>query len=219
MTMRSGTNKVHGSAFEYFRNEALDANPPYRNYDTEPDWSKPRDRQHDWGLNAGGPVYLPKVYDGRDKTFFFYSFEQNRLKNTTNSTYTLPAPALQNGHFSQFLGAVVGQDPEGRDVRAGTIFDPSTTKTLNGVTYRDPFMGCDGHSLNHICMATAAIDPGATRYQSYYPSGITNDLINNYKVTWPAKNVTTINAFKIDHNLSSKLIISGYYSLSNISVG
>ena len=222
MTMRSGTNKLHGSAFEYFRNEALNAQQPYQNYDWDiPGYSKPRDRQHDWGFNAGGPVYIPKVYDGRDKTFFFYSFEQNRLNNTTNTSYTLPTPALQSGDFSQFLDLAhpVGLDPEGRTVYPGEIFDPSTTKTLNGVTYRDPFMGCDGHSLNHICMTSSAIDPVAKSYQSYYPSGIGTALTGNYNVTWPAKNVTTINAVKIDHSLSSKLKISGYYSLGNISMG
>ena len=80
-------------------------------------------------------------------------------------------------------------------------------------------MGCDGENLNHICMTDGRIDPVALNYQSYYPSGITDGLTNNYNVTWPAKNVTTINAFKIDHSLSSKLKISGYYSLGDISVG
>jgi len=103
MTMRSGTNRPHGSAFEYFRNEALNAQRPYLNYDYGvPGYSKPRDRQNDFGFNLGGPVYIPKLYDGRDKTFFFYSFEQNRLTIKNSATYTLPSNALQRGISANF---------------------------------------------------------------------------------------------------------------------
>jgi hypothetical protein len=235
MTMRSGTNQPHGSAFEYFRNEALNALPPYKN---GPGYEKPRDRQHDFGFNLGGPVYIPKVYDGRDKTFFFYSFEQNRLKTTNNALYTLPTAAFQGGDFSSLLGNVLtgvcydpanpatcGVDPAGNALRDGTIYDPSSTHTvtsaINGKDYvvRNPFTGCDGNHPNQICMTSAAVDPVALRYQSYYPTLTNNNLVDNYKAVWPAKNVTTINAFKIDHSLSSKLKITGFYSLDNISIG
>jgi hypothetical protein len=221
MTMRSGTNQLHGSLFEYFRNEALNAYPPYKK---SPEYAKPRDRQHDWGFNLGGPVYIPNMYDGRNKTFFFYSFEQNRLKNTSNGTYTFPTADFQNGDFSALLGEVIGTNPEtGEDILAGTIYDPSTTHTINvgGTDYvvRDPFMGCDGESLNVICMDTAPIDPVALRYQSYFPSLTRDSLINNYDVSWPAKNVTTIQAFKIDHYVSPKLKLTGYYSLNDVTVG
>lgn len=228
MTMRSGTNRLHGSVFEYLRNEALNALPPYRK---PPTYSKPRDRQHDWGFNLGGPVYIPGMYDGRDKTFFFYSLEQNRLKITSNADYTLPTKAFQNGDFSAILGDLLRDDggnpildPLGRPIYEGTIYDPSTTRVVNGFVVRDPFMGCDGNSLNHICMNPqsprhADIDPVALKYQSYYPALSNNDLINNYRVSWPAKNVTTIQAVKIDHSLSTKLKLSGYYSINDVSVG
>jgi len=88
MTMRSGTNKVHGSAFEYFRNEVFNANPPYKK---APAYEKPRDRQHDFGFNLGGPIYIPKIYNGRDKSFFFYSFEQNRLTNSSSARHHVVA--------------------------------------------------------------------------------------------------------------------------------
>jgi hypothetical protein len=220
MTMRSGTNKLHGSAFEYFRNEALNAHPPYKK---APAYEKPRDRRHDFGFNLGVPVYLPKIYDGRDKTFFFYSFEQNRQKSTTNATYTFPTVAFQNGDFSALLGASVGTDPLGRDVLAGTIFDPSTTRTYTDPTtgassvIRDPFMGCDGKHLNQICMSTAPIDPVARKYQTLYPKLTNNNLTNNLTVFYPSTTLQTTNAFKIDHTLSPKLKISGYYSLNSQS--
>jgi hypothetical protein len=214
MTMKSGTNKLHGGAFEYWRNEALNAYQPYRK---APTYEKPRDRQHDFGFNLGGPVYIPKVYDGRDKTFFFYTFEQNRVKTNASATYTLPTEAFQNGDFRAVLGDVLPiPDPLGRQVRAGTIYDPSTTRTVNvgGTDYvvRDPFMGCDGNTLNQICMSTADIDPVSLAYNNYYPTLSNSNLTNNYTVIWPRENFNTNNAFKIDHNLSNKLKISGYYA-------
>ncbi len=211
MTMRSGTNRLHGSAFEYFRNEILDANPPYKK---APVYEKPRDRQSDYGFNLGGPIYIPKIYNGRDKTFFFYSFEQNRLKTSSNASYTFPTQAFQNGDFSALLGSKIGVDPLNRDIFTGEIYDPSTTRTVNNQVIRDPFMGCDGQHLNQICMSTAALDPVALKYQKLYPTLTNSDLINNLTVSWPSTTLQTITGFKIDHNISSKFKISGYYSIN-----
>ncbi|MBP1623329.1 MAG: TonB-dependent receptor, partial [Acidobacteria bacterium] len=186
--------------------------------------------------NLGGPVYIPKLYDGRDKTFFFYSFEQNRLTVKNSATYTLPSNALQRGDFRELLGNVMsdvcydpsdpstcGKDPLGNPLIEGTIYDPSTTTTVqrpvNGVqtdfVVRTPFMGCDGLTLNQICMNTADLDPVAMNYQALYPTLTTDTLTNNYSVTWPRESLQTINAFKIDHNISNKFKISGFYSYNS----
>jgi hypothetical protein len=222
MTMRGGTNKFHGSVFEYFRNEVLNANPPYKNESWSNYVEKPRDRRHDWGFNLGGPIYIPKVIDGHDKTFFFYSFEQNRLKTKNTASYTFPTAAFQIGDFSALLGDLKGTDVLGRPVYDGAIYNPATTRTVNvgGTNYvvRDPYMGCDGLHRNQICMTTAALDPVAMKYQTFYPTLTNTALTNNYVANWPQKNLVTINAFKIDHNLSSKLKISGYYSINNTNV-
>jgi hypothetical protein len=73
---RSGTNRLHGSAFDYLRNDRLDANSWFGNYNGLP---RPALRQNDFGFTAGGPVFIPKMYDGRNKTFFFVSYEGLRL--------------------------------------------------------------------------------------------------------------------------------------------
>jgi len=72
-------------------------------------------------------------------------------------------------------------------------------------------MGCDGLTLNQICMNTADLDPVAMNYQALYPTLTTDTLTNNYSVTWPRESLQTINAFKIDHNISNKFKISGFY--------
>jgi outer membrane receptor protein involved in Fe transport len=79
---RSGTNQWHGTAFDYFRNDALDANSWFNNYYDKP---KTAERQNDFGGTIGGPVRIPGLYNGKDKTFFFFSYEGLRL--------TLPTPA------------------------------------------------------------------------------------------------------------------------------
>ena len=231
MTMRSGTNRLHGGAFEYFRNEALNANPPYKN-ESYPDYTeKPRDRQHDFGFNLGGPVYIPKLYDGRDKTFFFYSFEQNRLKTSTSATYTYPTEAFQNGDFSALLGGVMtnvcydptnpatcGVDPAGQPLREGAIYDPYSTQPvvgLDGKTYqvRTAF---DGNKIPSSYLNQYA-DPVAMNYQDLYLPLTNSNLTNNLTVGWPSKSTQTITAVKIDHSISSKFKLSGSYSYNDQS--
>lgn len=77
LTTRSGSNDVHGSLFDYFRNDALDANDWFLNQQKIP---KQAERQNDFGGTFGGPVVLPKLYSGKDKTFFFFSYEGLRLR-------------------------------------------------------------------------------------------------------------------------------------------
>src|SRR6185436_13571262 len=68
-TMKSGTNQIHGSGYDYFANEALNAGHPWLH-------SKSRVRQNNYGFTLGGPVYIPGLYDGHNRTFFFFNFEQ-----------------------------------------------------------------------------------------------------------------------------------------------
>src|SRR5262249_3398400 len=75
ITMRSGTNQFHGSAYDYFANEFLNAGQPYTDDGTGHN-IRARNRRNDWGFTIGGPIWIPKVYNGRDKTFFFVSWEQ-----------------------------------------------------------------------------------------------------------------------------------------------
>jgi Carboxypeptidase regulatory-like domain/TonB dependent receptor len=80
---RSGTNDWHGAAFDYFRNEALDANNWFNDAAGIP---KTPERQNDFGGTLGGPVSVPRLYDGKDKTFFFFSYEGLRLQQPAGAT-------------------------------------------------------------------------------------------------------------------------------------
>src|SRR5262249_2113343 len=152
-TTKSGTNGFHGSVFELFRNEALDANSWNNNFNGS---KKPRDRQNDFGGSLGGPVWIPKLYNGRDKTFFFFAWEQYRnRRGLSTDLETLPTAAERNGDFSALLGAPITkhQDPNNPNSPLipvinpctntqplqGQIFDPSTTQVVLGKTCRLPF--------------------------------------------------------------------------------
>jgi len=93
LTTRSGTNHIHGSAFDYLRNTAFDANSWYNDYHGDPQTAE---HQNDFGGTVGGPLVIPKLYDGKDKTFFFFSYEGLRLLLPTSESKYVPTQAFRN---------------------------------------------------------------------------------------------------------------------------
>ena len=146
MVTKSGTNQYHGTAYDYITNEALNAHQPYTGV-------RNIVKQHDFGYTVGGPVWIPKIYDGKNKTFFFWSYERFRNKNiNTSNTTTVPLPGLPERRFQQpdhggeqvdhHGGRSTATDPLGRTIASGTIFDPThATGGCNGSNVRDPFPG------------------------------------------------------------------------------
>jgi hypothetical protein len=125
-TSKSGTNELHGTAYEFLRNDALDAR---RFFEAR----KGVYKQHDFGWSAGGPVYIPKLYDGRNKTFFFASMEwfRNRV-GAASERFSVPTPEMYQGDFRNWVDQNGVQLP---------IYDPATTRpNPNGTGFiRDPF--------------------------------------------------------------------------------
>jgi hypothetical protein len=105
---------------------------------------RPKDRRKDYGGSFGGPVYIPKIYDGRNKTFFYFTAE--RFNNATSGpgglNWSVPQPEMFQGNLSRLLtGRQVGTDAMGRPVMEGQIYDPSTLKQVNGRYIAEPFAG------------------------------------------------------------------------------
>ena len=96
---RSGTNQIHGTAYEFWRNDKLNANN-YFNKLTATPTPRPLLRYNDFGFAVGGPVVIPHVYDGHDKTFFFYSQEFRRVINYATTTALVPTAAERAGDFT-----------------------------------------------------------------------------------------------------------------------
>ena len=102
----------------------------------------PVDRRNDYGFTAGGPAWIPKLYNGHNKTFFFFNFEQFREHNTINNQLeTVPTAAYRQGNFSAaMIGNPIGTDPLGRPIYQNEVYDPNTQRTAStGQVVRDPF--------------------------------------------------------------------------------
>ena len=157
---RGGTNTIHGTVYDFFRNTIFDANNYFNKgnanlqggtQDSLTAFRRPSDQHEDYGITLGGPVRIPHLYDGRDKTFFFFSFEN--VPSTFGHTIlsTVPTDAQRGllngsngslGDFSSTLGAAIPgliNPCTGNPILSGQIFDPATTRTVNGVECRTPF--------------------------------------------------------------------------------
>jgi hypothetical protein len=145
--VKSGTNQFHGSGALYLQDSAMDARPFVSKALNQPN---PLRELQNWALALGGPLTLPKMYSGKDRSFFFVTFEQTHAEEQTSTTFrTLPTREFQNGDFSRLFdpaytgdarsGTVIGTDPLGRPVRFGQVFDPRSTRNVDGRVVRDPF--------------------------------------------------------------------------------
>lgn len=206
---KSGTNQFHGSAYEFLRNNALDANNWFNN---RQGIARPVYKQHDFGASFGGPVWIPKIYKGKDKTFFFANYEafRNRV-GASGFNATVPTSEMYDGNFQNWVTRNAG----GQTVQV-PIFDPTTQTTVNGVTTRQPFAG------NRI--PVSMFDPIAVRALQTYTSagkltpnngaavGTVDYARNNYFVS-NGSNVRPNTKFSIkgDHNFNERHRISGYY--------
>ncbi len=192
---KAGTNSYHGTAFDLLRNDKLDANSWDNNFHGAP---KPRDHQNDFGGSLGGPVRVPKLYNGHDKTFFFFSWEQYRNNQGTTNVTTLPTDAERTGDFSALLGAPTGAiNPcDNSPVLTGQIFDPSTTKTVNGVQCRTAFPG------NKITTPLSPVAQKVLTFLDVHPNlpGQQNGLVNNFLFTASKPIRDTTMTFRIDQN-------------------
>ncbi len=195
---KSGTNQIHGSAYEYMRNNGFDA----RNFFSP---TVPIDKQNEFGFTIGGPVYIPHVYNGKNKTFFFFNQGFFRyLFSAPGSLYTMPVAAYRNGDFSSLLGVPVGTDALGRPVLAGAIYDPTTQRTVNGQIVRDPFPG--------NIIPTAEFSPVSAKLQTFLPQPQINQVANNYIAAGGSgaqpENTTSI---QIDQNIGTKMHLMGIF--------
>jgi hypothetical protein len=206
---KSGTNEFHGTGYDYIVNEALNAAQPYTGI-------KNKVRQNDYGVTLGGPVWIPKVYNGKNRTFFFFSFEQFRQKLINNTLPdTVPIPAYRNGDFSglittenRLLATASGPyvDPLGRTIPSGTIFDPSSTSTVGGTPVRNPFPN------NQI--PVARFDPSAVKILAMIPQPLgpnASQVGSNYLAPFDQSRVTPIPSVKVDQNVGTKLHMAFYY--------
>ncbi|MBV8831038.1 MAG: TonB-dependent receptor, partial [Acidobacteriaceae bacterium] len=128
LVTKSGTNQFHGALYEFFRNDVLDA----RNFFLSPTSPKAPLRQNQFGFEIGGPVWIPKLYDGRNKTFFMANYEGLRLVKDVTSLDTVLTPLMRQGNFSEYkpqLKSVNGQTFSGNIIPT-SLLSQQTLKVL-----------------------------------------------------------------------------------------
>lgn len=195
-TSKSGTNEFHGTAYEFLRNDALDARRFFED-------RRGKYKQHDFGFSGGGPIWIPKVYDGRNRTFFFGAGEwfRNRLGGSSNR-FSVPTPEMFNGDFRNWV------DGSNRPL---PIYDPATT-TGN---VRTPFVGnqipqnrFSTIARNYANLVKDIVKPnnGAAPGTSDY---VRNNYINNVGT---ALDPWTKFSLKGDHNIGTNHRLSGLYN-------
>jgi len=184
---RSGTNDFHGSFYEFLRNEKLNANG----------WNNNRQglkrsplRRNEYGFAVGGPVLAPKLYNGRDKTFFFFNWEAIPQRSPDNINSTVPTAAERGGDFTGTF------DAAGNVIR---VYDPLTTRadpSRAGRYIRDQFPG------NRI--PPSRFDPIALKIMQYYPLPNRTSRTENLALNNSRANDTWKMFLRGDHVLGAK---------------
>jgi hypothetical protein len=233
-TMKSGGNQYHGSVYDYFVNEFLNSGTPNTDYVNNGarfayragEHVRNRKRQHDYGGTIGGPIRIPKIYDGHDKSFFFLNFEQFReTQQIGTGITTVPTTAYRNGDFTAagctdydpvgltcrnrptILNTATGVeavDSAGNRIVNGGIYDPSSYRVVNGNPTRTLYP--------NQRIPVASFDRVSKNIQDLFPTATNGNLTNNFNIpAYENWRHTTIPSIKIDHNLSSTLRINGYW--------
>ena len=188
--MHSGTNQYHGSLFEINRNSLFDSVGFFNGHawnSSNPHDKPPVDHENNYGFSAGGPIWIPHVYNGRNKTFGFYSQEWYKQNNQDTDLGTVPTAAEKNGDFTGLLSSSGAPVP---------IYDPTTGQQFE----------CNGVK-NVIC--PDRFSPISQSLLQYIPNpdnaGSGPDGGNNNKTYVPFINPTIQHdwGFTVDHNLTA----------------
>ena len=172
VTLKSGTNDLHGSVFEFLRNEKLDA----KNFFDPPDKPKPSFKRNQYGLSLGGPVYIPRLFNGRNRVFFFGDYEATKVRESSTTSSTLPTTLMRSGDFSELLAQ-----------RNLAITDPQS---------RSPFPG--------NLIPSSRIDPLARNLVTLYPAPQNSSLSANFIYQAPVTQDHQRWDFKSDVNIGGR---------------
>jgi len=192
IVVKSGSRSIHGSVFEYLRNDKFDANDFFANKNGT---GKVPFRQNQYGVAVGGPVVIPKLFNGRDSTFWFFNWEGFRARRGQNNISSFPIQAQRDGDFSMI---------------AQQIYDPLTgVAGPNGSIIRQPFSG--------NIIPKNRINPAITYFlNTMVPLPNLSGLNNNFVNTQPTANDRDSLNIRGDHNFSTTNTVSGRWSRQRV---
>ena len=206
VVLKSGTNSVHGDLYEYNRNSYFHARNPFAQLDAQ--GNELFDRFVNWnqfGGTVGGPISLPHIYNGKNRTFFFAAWDVSLLHEKVPEVYTVPTVRERHDDFSEIPS-----------ISAYGIYDPLTTKPgAGGIYVRQPFLNPDGSLATSI--PASRLDPVAQWYVGQYPqpnyldplqqnaaAGGCLDLCNNFRGLLGSSQTAHNISAKVDHLISEK---------------
>ena len=208
LVSKQGTNDFHGSAYDLLKNRVLDANSWLNNYQNAvfgPNTTtKPMDTQNDFGASVGGPVHVPWLYNGKDKTFFFFNYEGFRQVNGGKSVQSAPTQAMLGGDFSAFLNPVT---VNGQTFQAHILYDYST---CTGANQGQP---CQPYANNKI---TESPDPVFVNASKVMPIATGASPYYNIGVSSTAHEQADMWSIRMDENINARNKISGSYFTGNM---
>jgi hypothetical protein len=193
LSTRSGSNEVHGAVFETHRNSAIGVARRRQDYYLKP----PHLVRNEFGASLGGPVLIPKLYDGRKRTFFFFAYEAYRNLSATTTSTAMPTLAMRQGDFSGLV------DSAGRRI---TLYDPWTTdsRTWQRVPYANNRIPIERQSP--LAKYLYSVTPVPT-----HPD--VNPLVSsNYYGPAAADRIDHTETFRVDHKLSDRDQVFGRFS-------
>lgn len=205
---KSGTNNFHGGVFLYHQNRALEASNPFAPTDSAGRRIKPFKVSNNFGASAGGPVHIPWLYSGRDRTFFFATYEGARLRQQTTRFYNVPPAAWHTGDMSSFTGLI-------RDPLKTGLCQTAPANPTPGVNYQEacfPGNQIPANRISEVSRRTLAL---------FYPvpnTGAANANANNLTGLFPAPTDTDQFDVRIDQNLSPGQTIFGRFTYKDRSV-
>ncbi len=198
LSTRSGTNKLHGSLFYTGRNNGFGLARRRDDFYTQP----PQLIRNEYGASVGGPVRLPHIYNGKDRTFFFFAWEAYSLRNAATMNTSLPTQAMQQGDFSQLTD---GQS------RAITLYDPWSTAAAGRNYARVPF-------ADNVIPLTRR-SPFAAYYFGAMPQpnqpGVNPSIASNYFGPDPTSQNDWTTSVRIDHRFGNNDQLFGRYTVGN----
>ncbi len=236
---RGGTNDYHGSVYEFYKNAGFDANTWFNNGyiaqqgDTkaaQQQYKRSADTKNDYGGNLGGPIRIPGLYNGKNKSFFFFNWEQWRQTYGGTITSQLPTPAELGADgtdfdFSALLGTTaLGTSPCGETVYPGEIMDPQYDNTAIPCRYAGFGQTVTGTPGNYVVTgaptnkipisraSTVAKNIVTTYLMPLAKQEVSGSSAYNYAYRSIGSLTNTAYSFRLDENLGAKNKIWGFFS-------
>jgi hypothetical protein len=224
-TTKSGTNEFHGSAWEYFSNDATNAADFF---DNAVALKRAELRRNQFGATLAGPVDLSSFYNGKNRTFFFADYQGTKFRQGVPTVATVPTLAERGSGYTHFSDLISGQpkcttgpDVLGRTVPCGTIFDPATTRLL-AYGQVDPITKLPASATGYVrdpfpgnLIPAKRVDPVAAGLLNLYPVPTISTIYNNYTTNSYSRGDANQFDIRVDHHMSDRNQVFGRFSYFN----